>query len=160
MSAYDQAPYLKEKCREKGMPFPPSSTTLTQIDVNRLLLFEHNLSQSTLRKAYFPIKHISTGVPQGSVMAPMLYNLYTSDIPHHNATQLAMYADDTVIFSQKINILSAYRAVQQYLQLIGKVICQKTEKTFMDMDSFAFDSSFLSSMEEELDKICTNRIYQ
>ncbi|KAJ4440664.1 hypothetical protein ANN_08811 [Periplaneta americana] len=42
----------------------------------------------------------------------------------------------------------------------GKVICQKAGKTVMDMDSFAFDSSFLSSMEEELDKICTNRLYQ
>lgn len=43
MSAYDQAPYFQEKCREKGLPFPPSSNTLTQIDINRLLLFERNL---------------------------------------------------------------------------------------------------------------------
>lgn len=97
---------------------------LLQIPDNLISIISSFLSKRKfrvrVRKAYSPIKYISAGVPQGSVLAPTLYNLYTSDIPHHNATQLAMYADDTVIFSRKINILSAYRAVQKHLQLIDK----------------------------------------
>ena len=34
------------------------------------------------------------GVPQGSLLSPLSYNLYTSDIPKSIVTELALYADD------------------------------------------------------------------
>ena len=43
------------------------------------------------------------GVPQGSVLGPLLYNLYTSDLPTlRNHTSLSLYADDTaILYSSK-----------------------------------------------------------
>ena len=40
------------------------------------------------------------GLPQGSVLAPMLFNIYTSDQPIHADTRSFIYADDLCIASQ------------------------------------------------------------
>ena len=45
-----------------------------------------------------PIKAIRAGVPQGSILAPFLYNIYTADIPRVANIMLAIYADDTAVF--------------------------------------------------------------
>lgn len=40
------------------------------------------------------------GLPQGSVLAPALYNIYTNDQPLPNATRQYIYADDTAVAAQ------------------------------------------------------------
>jgi hypothetical protein len=43
---------------------------------------------------------IEAGVPQGSVLSPHLYAVYTADIPKVRNTTLAIYADDTAIIAR------------------------------------------------------------
>jgi hypothetical protein len=38
------------------------------------------------------------GVPQGVILSPTLYNIFTSDIPNAGESELATFADDTAIF--------------------------------------------------------------
>ena len=42
---------------------------------------------------------VRAGVPQGSTLSPLLYALYTSDIPRTDKVELAMYADDTALYT-------------------------------------------------------------
>jgi hypothetical protein len=41
---------------------------------------------------------IPAGVPQGSALSPSLYNIFNHDVPDHDETETAFYADDTAIF--------------------------------------------------------------
>jgi hypothetical protein len=57
-------------------------------------LFRTNVSGETSED--HPIK---SGVPQGSVLGPLLYLLYTSDLPTSQHTITGTFADDTVILA-------------------------------------------------------------
>lgn len=48
---------------------------------------------------YSDLKDIKAGVPQGSVLGPILYLLYTSDIPALNDITVATFADDTALLA-------------------------------------------------------------
>jgi hypothetical protein len=49
--------------------------------------------------AYSELKEIKAGVPQGSVLGPILYLLYTSDLPDLGNNTVATFVDDTAILS-------------------------------------------------------------
>jgi hypothetical protein len=63
-------------------------------------------------------KDISTGVPQGSVLVPILYLLYTADIPNDENKTLAMFADDTAILSTRNSQLTATDNLQKSIDNI------------------------------------------
>jgi hypothetical protein len=44
-------------------------------------------------------KTINRGVPQGSVIAPTLFNLFTFDIPDFEKSKTALYADDMATYA-------------------------------------------------------------
>ena len=46
-----------------------------------------------------PLNEILSGVPQGSILGPVLYLLFTADLPMHAETITATYADDTALLS-------------------------------------------------------------
>uniref|UniRef100_A0A1Y1K0C8 Reverse transcriptase domain-containing protein n=1 Tax=Photinus pyralis TaxID=7054 RepID=A0A1Y1K0C8_PHOPY len=52
-------------------------------------------------------KLIEAGVPQGSILAPILFNIYMHDIPEVENSSLAMFADDTAIISQHSDLAAA-----------------------------------------------------
>ncbi|KAL1448078.1 hypothetical protein WDU94_013869 [Cyamophila willieti] len=67
-----------------------------------------NILSSYLSERYFRIKQedsyselmdINAGVPQGSVLGPVLYLLYTSDMPEEERNTTATFADDTAFLT-------------------------------------------------------------
>lgn len=64
-------------------------------------------------------REIEAGVPQGSPLSPILYNLYTSDIPKSRGTRLALYADDTGILATGKNPTRVRAALQLHLNAIN-----------------------------------------
>lgn len=60
---------------------------------------------------------IKSGVPQGSVLGPILYLLFTADIPipTSKSVVLSTFADDTAILSTNKNPQTASRELQDYL---------------------------------------------
>lgn len=63
-------------------------------------------------------KPIHAGVPQGSILSPILYSAYVQDIPSHSKCQHALYADDTVIYTKHFNIQYARKHMQEALDKI------------------------------------------
>jgi hypothetical protein len=44
-------------------------------------------------------REMQTGVPQGSVLSPTLFNLYINDAPQTHGVHLALFADDTCLYA-------------------------------------------------------------
>lgn len=65
-------------------------------------------------------KPISAGVPQGSVLGPLLYVLYTADIPMTKSTDLATFADDTALITSHENHDTATTQLQRAVSKVAE----------------------------------------
>jgi hypothetical protein len=59
-----------------------------------------------------------SGVPQGSILGPLLYTIYTADIPQSNKTIISTFADDTAIFTTHPDPTVASANLQDHLHSI------------------------------------------
>lgn len=55
--------------------------------------------QVNVGNSFSSIKFIPAGVPQGSILSPFLYSIYTADIKRPKYTNIALYADDTALIT-------------------------------------------------------------
>jgi len=70
------------------------------------------------RKAYTSLHPVSSGVPKGSVIGPLLYLLYTTDLPAVADTETTTYADDTAVLTTHADPAIATHRLQTALHEI------------------------------------------
>ena len=92
------------------------------LPLNYFLLLKSYLSNRHFRvkvdNNYSDLFPIHAGVPQGSVLGPLLYLLYTSDIPTSINTTIATFADDTALLATDSNPVTASLNLQTNLNSI------------------------------------------
>ena len=108
---------------------------------------------------YSPLKEITQGVPQGSVLRPLFYIMYANDISKIvKKCGVAMYADDTVLFTANPDFDKAVSGLQSDINAMntwcsGNGIMANTDKTKI----IVFGSSnVLSKVPEPV--ICMNNV--
>lgn len=65
--------------------------------------------------SYSDFKMIRAGVPQGSVLSPLLYSLFTANIPKPKKGKLGIFADDTAVASSAPTYNETVRNLQESL---------------------------------------------
>ncbi len=94
--------------------FPTNLVKLLNSYLNdRTFQVRINSSLSSKFNVYF-------GIMQGSVLGPVLFNLFINDFPIHHSTHVAIYADDTAIFSQNRNINYAIKTLNNHMLLVSE----------------------------------------
>lgn len=87
-------------------------------------LLESYISNRRFRVSYEEVfsgfYSIKAGVPQGSVLGPLLYLIYTADMPTTNETFIGAYADDTVIMAAADTLGAATKCLEKTLDKINQ----------------------------------------
>ena len=67
------------------------------------------------------VKNVTCGVPQGSLLGPLLFLLYTNDLPDEvKYCKLSLYADDTCLYYANNNLYKIHERLNSDLKIISK----------------------------------------
>jgi hypothetical protein len=99
---------------------PTQDTTIYPLNYYRILKsYLHNRHfQVKVEDLYTDLLPIKTGEPQGSVLRPLLYLLYTADLPTFPDSAKANFADDTAVLATDLDpAIASYKLQTSLLDI-------------------------------------------
>ncbi|KAA5655294.1 reverse transcriptase family protein, partial [Pseudomonas aeruginosa] len=113
-SAYDNVllHILKSKLDKLKVPYFLTNSIVNLLSERTIIL--------DVGGPYKPSRLVWRGLPQGSVLSPLLYNIYTYDLEGSvgDSASLLQYADDLVIYASDMSVSTAERYVSSSLSLL------------------------------------------
>lgn len=76
--------------------------------------FQNRTFYVDINKATSTTRPILAGVPQGSLLGPVLFNIYINDMPSNDKTSLGIYADDTASYASSKSGKLAEQRIQAH----------------------------------------------
>ncbi len=92
-----------DKESHEGLLLKPKSN---DIDAALYLLIQDFLAEGGKTSSR---KHISAGVPQGSVLGPLFFLIYVNDLSENVSSQVKLFADDTSIYQIVSDVNSSWQ---------------------------------------------------
>ena len=86
-------------------------------------------------------KAIKYGVPQGAVLSPTLYNIFTYDIVRETTNNIALFADDTALYHSSENSAD----IVTHLQHTGRKVQQYMNKWKINLNKQKTQALFISN---------------
>jgi hypothetical protein len=77
-------------------------------------------------------KPIRAGVPQGPVLASLLYSVYVADIPRRSEIEVSQFPDDIATCTLDININYAISNLHRYMSELEAWLCKWKRETNAD----------------------------
>ena len=75
--------------------------------------------QVILEGSFSESQVVKSGVPQGTILAPLLFLIYINDLPLSINANIGLYADDTILYSI-IHSISDCHALQEDLNTLSQ----------------------------------------
>ena len=73
-----------------------------------------------LEDEYSDLNPIAAGIPQGTILEPILYLIYTSDVPTSSNFFTATFADDTALLATGKSVEESSAVLQNAINLVDK----------------------------------------
>ncbi|GFT59713.1 RNA-directed DNA polymerase from mobile element jockey [Trichonephila clavipes] len=81
---------------------------------------DRSFTVKKINRTYSQIKPAKAGIAQGSILGPVLFNLYVNDITKSTNTMICMYADDTAILSRHYDPNTLIKNINNHLAHLEK----------------------------------------